>query len=245
MRGGRERRRGAAGRLVLLALLLTAGPALGERRELSGVAHGYRALVYRPAAAAEHPAWPLLLYLHGAVERGDDLERAAATGPPYEIERGRSLPLVVVAPLLPAGERWEPERLRAVLDAVVASEPVDRDRVYVSGKSLGGFGAWALATAFPTRFAALVPVSAAGDPETVCTLAGVRVWAFHNRDDPVVPVARTQAAIDALRRCGGRARLTVYPASGHDAWSATYAREDLWVWLLAQRRGAPPAPAER
>jgi predicted peptidase len=148
--------------------------------------------------------------------------------------------MIVVAPLLPSGRAWEPVRLAAVLDAVIAAEHVDADRVYLSGKSLGGFGAWALAAASAPRFAALVPVAAAGDPMTVCVSKDVPVWAFHNRDDPVVPVAKDEAGIAALERCGGTARLTVLDGKGHDAWTAAYATPELYAWLLSQHRTPRP-----
>jgi len=226
--------------LVAAAVVLLGGTAFAEERVLTGSDGGYRALLFFPEHYGERSRWPLLLYLHGAAERGDDLERAAATGPPKEIRSGRAVAMVVVAPLLPADQRWEPGRLQALLDAVAAKERADPDRLYVSGKSLGGFGAWALAAAYPRRFAALVPVSAAGDPGTICALAGVPVWAFHNRDDPVVAVAKDEAAIAAFERCGGKARLTVFPAEGHDAWTAAYAEPELYEWLVAQRRTAAP-----
>src|SRR5262245_16448059 len=214
--------------LVVAALLVGGAPAPAETRELTGVQNGYRALLFVPDHYGERPQWPLLLYLHGAAERGDDLERAAATGPPKEIRDGRVLPLVVVAPLLPAGQTWEPARLGALLDGVLRTERIDPERVYLSGKSLGGFGAWALLVAVPGRFAALVPVAAAADPATVCAAKAVPVWAFHNRDDPVAALAKDQAAIDAFQHCGGTARLTVFDAGGHDAWSAAYAKPELY-----------------
>ena len=223
-------------RALLAALVLLNGGACAEERALAGIEGGYRALLFLPAHYGEQPRWPLLLYLHGAAERGDDLERAAATGPPKEIRSGRALAMIVVAPLLPADQRWDPGRLGAVLDAVAAKEHVDPERVYVTGKSIGGFGTWALAAAFPRRFAALVPVAAAGDPDTICALAAVPVWAFHNREDPVVAVAKDEAGIAALERCGGKARRTVFPATGHDAWTAAYAKPELYEWLLVQRR---------
>ena len=228
------------GALVVAAVLAGGAPAPAETRQLTGIQNGYRALLFVPDHYAERPHWPLLLYLHGAAERGDDLERAAATGPPKEIGGGRALPLIVLAPILPAGQTWEAARLGALLDAVLATERVDPERVYLSGKSLGGFGAWTLATAAPRRFAALVPVAAAADPATVCASKDVPVWAFHNRDDPVVAVAKDEAGIAALQHCGGTARLTVFPAGGHDAWSAAYAKPELYEWLLSQHRASQP-----
>src|SRR5262249_45567197 len=114
---------------LLVALLLRVALAAAAEQQLD-VPQGYRALLFRPDHYPEQPRWPLLVYLHGAAERGDDLERAAVTGPPKEIRAGRALPMVVVAPLLPAGQQWDPARLAAVLDTVVAAEHIDPDRVY-------------------------------------------------------------------------------------------------------------------
>jgi len=226
---------------LAVAAVLAGGPgATAETRQLTGIQNGYRALLFLPERYAERPRWPLMVYLHGAAERGDDLERAAATGPPKEIRGGRTLPLVVVAPLLPAGETWETARLGAVVDALLTTERIDPERVYLSGKSLGGFGAWTFAVAAPRRVAALVPVASAADPATVCAAKDVPVWAFHNHDDPVVAVAKDEAGIEALRRCGGTARLTVFPAGGHDAWTAAYAKPELYEWLLSQHRTRQP-----
>ena len=223
----------------MVALLVRAAQAVAAEQQID-VSHGYRALLFRPDHYAEQPRWPLLLYLHGAAERGDDLEHAAATGPPKEVRGGRALAMVVAAPLLPAGQAWEPARLAAVLDAVITAEHIDPDRIYLSGKSLGGFGAWALAVAAPQRFAALVPVASAGDPEAVCTLKAVPVWAFHNRHDPTVPLARDEVGIETLKNCGGTTRLTIFDADGHDAWTAAYADPELYQWLLAQHRSPKP-----
>jgi len=103
---------------------------------------------------------------------------------------------------------------------------------------MGGDGIWALALAAPRRFAAIAPISGVGDPESACALRSVPVWAFHGAVDPVVPLREDQEMVEALRACGGDAKLTVYPDAGHDAWTAAYGDPALYAWLLAHRRAA-------
>lgn len=191
-----------------------------------------------PGYEANGDAWPLLLFLHGAGERGGDLERVKAHGPPMRIARGDSLPFIVVSPQCCDGRFgwWDPEALAALLDDIAASYRVDLDRVYVTGLSMGGFGAWALAIAYPDRFAAIAPICGGGDPTRVCALKHVPVWTFHGDADPVVPIERSQVLVDALRACGGNVRFTVYPGTGHDSWTATYENDELYRWLLSHRR---------
>lgn len=118
---------------------------------------------------------------------------------------------------------------------------MDTDRVYVTGLSMGGFGTWALAQEFPDRFAAIAPVCGGGIPYRAGVLRNVPVWAFHGGQDPVISSDYSVAMVDAVNAAGGNARLTIYPDAGHDSYTETYAREDLYEWLLAQRR----SPAER
>ncbi len=208
-----------------------------------GGAGGVRYLLYLPAGYDAEPAarWPLMLFLHGAGERGDDLRLVMQHGPPRMIEEGTELPFVVVSPQCPADERWSVEVLAALLDEVERACRVDAERVYVTGMSMGGFATWALAIAQPHRFAAIAPVCGGGDPDRVCAIAHVPVWAFHGALDDRVPLARSEEMVEALRRCGGDVRLTVYPEAGHDSWTATYANPELYAWLLSHGRAPWPA----
>jgi predicted peptidase len=199
-----------------------------------------RYLLYLPPGYGSVPemGWPLMLFLHGIGERGDDLELVKRHGIPRILETGEDLPFVAVSPQCPDGAWWTElvESLDGLLDHVLAQHAVDRDRVYLTGLSMGGYGAWALAIAHPERFAALAPVCGGGDPSQVCALKDVPVWAFHGARDPVVPVRASQEMVDALRACGGDARLTVYPEAGHDSWTQTYDDPRLYEWFLARRR---------
>ena len=202
-------------------------------------------LLYTPGQYTENTErlWPLILFLHGAGERGSDLEMVKKHGIPKIAEARDDLPFIAVSPQCPEGTTWSEEMLalEALLDKVQEAYAVDPKRVYLTGLSMGGFGSWHLGALRPERFAAVVPICGGGDwffrrIQRVCTLAPVPVWAFHGAKDPVVPVERSVEMVEALRACGGNARLTIYPDADHDAWTRTYEDESLYDWLLQQSR---------
>ena len=193
-------------------------------------------LLYLPKDYERKPSWPLLLFLHGKGERGDNLELVKKHGPPKLIAAGKTLPFIVVAPQCPSSQSWESFELTALLDGIVEKYKVDQDRIYVTGLSMGGFGTWALAARTPGRFAAILPVCGGGDPSQAERIAGIPAWAFHGGKDEVVPLATSQKMIDALKKTGGNAKFTVYPKAGHDAWTETYANPQVYEWLLQQKR---------
>ena len=202
----------------------------------------YRYLLYVPKAyeADVTKRWPLLLFLHGSGERGGDLAKVKVHGPPHQLDDREDFPFVVVSPQCPADQRWQADALAALLGDVTKRLRIDPDRVYVTGLSMGGRGTWDLAMSYPERFAAIVPVCGGALPDRACLLRDVPVRAFHGARDTVVPLAESTTVVDAVKKCGGTAELVVYPEAGHDAWTATYADEALWEWLLRQRRQPRP-----
>ncbi|QDV56037.1 prolyl oligopeptidase family serine peptidase [Rosistilla oblonga] len=195
-------------------------------------------LLYLPKDYDQKKAWPLVLFLHGAGERGDDLNLVKMHGPPRLIEEGKEFPFIVVSPQCPKGRWWREFELTALLDDVIATHNVDQDRVYVTGLSMGGFGSWGLAAFSPDRFAAIAPICGGGEPRSTRNFKHVPVWAFHGAKDTAVPLERTQAMIDALERQGAEPKLTIYPEAGHDSWTETYNNPAFYEWLLAQKRVA-------
>jgi predicted peptidase len=193
-------------------------------------------LLYLPKDYDQKPSWPLMLFLHGAGERGNDLDRVKVHGPPKLIAAGKELPFLVVSPQCPTGQFWKPQELSVLLDEMVEKYKVDKERIYVTGLSMGGFGTWLLAALEPDRFAALVPICGGGDPNTAKRFAHIPVWAFHGGKDPVVPLAASEKMVDALKRAKGNVKFTVYPEAGHDSWTEAYNDPDLYKWLLAQKR---------
>ena len=160
-------------------------------------------LLYLPADYEQQAAWPLLLFLHGAGERGDDLDKVKIHGPPKLVAAGQEMPFIVVSPQVPEGQRWSVTMLDGVLKESVANYNVDEERIYVTGLSMGGFGTWDLAIAFPDRFAAIAPICGGGAAYNACAIKDVPVWNFHGAKDTVVPIERSQEMVDALERCGG------------------------------------------
>jgi len=175
-----------------------------------------------------------MLFLHGAAETGLELDRVKKHGPPKVVPR-TPLPFFrVISPQNPPGFHWVQllDDLRALLEDAFERYPVDRTRVYLTGLSMGGYGAWGLAGAYPELFAALVPVCGGGDPDTACALKDIPTWAFHGAKDTVIPPSESEKMVEALGACGGDVRLTLYPDLGHDAWTRTYADMALYAWLL-------------
>jgi predicted peptidase len=197
-------------------------------------------LLHRPAVAGPVP---LLLFLHGAGERGHDLRAVVAQGLPKRVEEGTALPFMVLAPQCPVYGSWQCEltALNALLDEVVGAENVDPDRVYVTGLSMGAMATWAMVARYPGRFAAAAPISAGWIPECGPRLAGTPVWTFHGDADDVVPMRQTEDMVAAVGKAGGDVRFTRYPGVGHDAWTRTYADPQLYRWLLTHRRGGSPS----
>jgi predicted peptidase len=193
-------------------------------------------LLYLPKDYGRKDSWPLMLFLHGAGERGDNLELVKKHGPPKLIEAGKDFPFIVVSPQCPQGRWWEPVELATLLDEIVEKQKVDKDRIYVTGLSMGGFGTWSLAAYQPRRFAAIVPICGGGEPLVTMLLAHVPAWVFHGGKDPVVPLERSEKMVEALKKNGGNVKFTVYPEAGHDSWSEAYDDPQLYEWLLQQKR---------
>lgn len=181
--------------------------------------------------------WPLLVFLHGSGERGDDIDLVRTQGLPREIDSGRRLPFVIVAPQCPADEWWNLPAVEAFITDTIQRHRIDPDRVYLTGLSMGGFGTWALAARHPERYAAIIPICGGGETKWAPRLRDLPIWAFHGALDRVVPLKRSQDLIDAIIAAGGSARLTVYPEAAHDSWTETYANEEIYTWLLSHRRG--------
>ncbi len=217
----------------------------------------YRYALWRPPGWSADRAWPILLFLHGAGERGDDGVRPTRVGlGPALRAHPERWPVLAVFPQARDGHGWRGVMLRqalAALDAVLLDGHGDADRQYLTGISMGGYGSWRLALDAPDRFAALVPLCggldaapeairrAGGDPaaphaSVARILAETPIWIFHGAADVVIPVSESREMADALREAGGDVRYTEYPGVGHDSWDAAYADPELPAWLLAQER---------
>jgi predicted peptidase len=194
--------------------------------------------------------WPLLIFLHGAGERGADLKKVMAHGPPKVVESRPDFPFILVSPQCPEGEVWSDEVLLGLLDEVSRKHKVDTNRVYLTGLSMGGFGTWSLGAKHPERFAAIAPICGGGNTinvlltsrENAAALKSLGVWAFHGAKDPVVKLEESERMIAAFKRAGVKdIKLTVYPEAQHDSWTETYNNDKLYEWLLKHEREPSPA----
>ncbi|MEW6665628.1 MAG: prolyl oligopeptidase family serine peptidase [Thermodesulfobacteriota bacterium] len=179
---------------------------------------------------------PLLLFLHGSGERGNDLTLVKTHGPPRVVEAGMELPLIVLAPQCPQEASWHADSLMALVDHVLEHHDIDPKRVYVTGLSMGGFGTWVLAGEYPERFAAIAPVCGPYASIDPVRLRHTPVWCFHGAMDDVVPVEHSIHMVRRIRDAGGQVRFTVYPDAGHDSWTRSYERPDLYEWFITHKR---------
>lgn len=182
--------------------------------------------------------WPFIFFLHGAGERGNNLDRVLSQGLPKLLQRDPDdFPFIVVSPQCTGHGRWSSDILNSALDEIINTYRIDRNRMYLTGLSMGGFGTWALAIAYPSRFAAIAPICGGGDPSKVCAIKDMPVWTFHGAKDDIVPLESTEVMVDALQHCGGKVLFTVYPNAGHDSWTQTYNNPQLYDWFLENVRG--------
>lgn len=180
--------------------------------------------------------WPLLLFLHGIGERGTMIELVKKQGPPKLIEYGRKFPFIVVSPQCPEDSVWSIPVLDMVLTEMVQRYKVDTARIYVTGLSMGGTATWQLAEAYPRRFAAIVPVCGEADPAKAYLIKDLPIWVFHGAQDDIHPLSESENMVNELKALGSTVKFTIYPEAGHDSWTAAYNDEEMWKWLLEQRK---------
>ena len=187
--------------------------------------------------------WPLILFLHGAGERGTDPQDITRYSIPAFLTTTSDFPFVVLSPQSLPDNWWsnQVDVLNVLLNQIQVTYAVDPRRVYLTGQSMGGYGTWAMALKYPTRFAAIVPVASGWDvtgdlvPPNICDLKNVPVWVFHGALDENVLPDQVTAMVEALQACPGNVRFTLYPDADHIGSSnRAYAEPVLYAWLLAQ-----------
>ncbi len=193
---------------------------------------GYRYLVSVPDRYEPGRTYPLLLFLHGAGERGDDIENVKIHGPVKNLLNESEFGFIVLSPQVESNGWWDSDGLIALIDEIIVRYAVDEERVYVTGLSMGGNGTWELISRYPERFAAAIPVCGWGNRLLIHRAKDVPVWAFHGRLDTVVPILGSEQMAASLSEAGGTARLTIYEDTGHDSWTETYRNKDIYRWLL-------------
>lgn len=224
--------------------------------EYKDEAFKYRLLA--PQKIEDGKKYPVVLFLHGAGERGDDNEAQLKYFPTWmaEPKMREKYPCFVLAPQCRSGQSWsvrnwgakdssempkEPsDQLKVaigILDGAMKKLPIDERRVYLTGLSMGGYGSWELAMRRPDRFAAVAPICGGGDESQAARIAKLPIWAWHGDADTAVPVERSRRMIEAIKKAGGEPKYTELPGVGHDSWTAAYTREDGVIpWLFEQAK---------
>lgn len=210
----------------------------------------------KPVGYKPGKKYPLVLFLHGAGERGNDnaaqLKHAAKDLCNPELRT--KYPAYVVAPQCPNDKKWSevdwskdaselPESpsdsmqtIKELLDDMVENAGIDRNRIYITGLSMGGYGTWDAIARYPNYFAAAAPICGGGDPKTANKFKSLPIWCFHGAKDTVVKVGRSREMVEALKAVGSPIQYTEYPELQHDSWTETYANPEFYDWLFAQRR---------
>jgi predicted peptidase len=248
-------------RNILMASLIGLGgsgalasePEAREWKAPDGTVVKYR--FSAPANVEAGKTYPLVLFMHGAGERGGDNEAQLKHGVLPIIKAAESLgdPCFLIAPQCPSALWWSPidrETMRIksadqpnpLLEAVIAligetrkNHPIDPKRTYVTGISMGGYATWDLLGRIPDQINAAIPICGGGDPALAATFKQVPIWAFHGDADNVVPVKTTREMIEALENAGATPKSTYYPKVGHDSWTQTYSDPNVIRWLFSQR----------
>ena len=226
----------------------SAAPAPGTQTaqsvEVTGDKGGKTTIHYwlaLPPAPEAKPAdgYPLMVFMHGAGERGDDLELVKKHGPPKLAGTKPELnKFIIVSPQCPVGRMWDIVAIKGLIDHTLKTQPADKNRVILTGLSMGGFATWDLLAAHPDLAVAAVPICGRGNPATAEKFKHVPIRVYHGAKDEAVPQKKSDEMVEALRKAGAKPEYTIFPDAGHDSWTAAYADPKLYEWMLEQKKSA-------
>lgn len=180
--------------------------------------------------------WPLVMFLHGSGESGEDIEKVKMHGPPKMAANGKSFPFILVSPQAAIASGWDIDKLYRLIQEIKKNYRVDASRVYLTGLSMGGFGTFSLAMKYPQEFAAIAPVCGGGDTNNAWKLRNIATWCFHGAEDDVVPPSASINMVNAARKYNPNIKLTLYENTNHNSWDTTYNNPAFYDWLLAQKK---------
>ncbi len=184
--------------------------------------------------------YPLVLFLHGAGERGDSIDLVETHGIPKLIKEGKDFPFITLAPQCPRFQYWpEPLNVKTLiklLDEIIKQYRIDEDRIYSTGLSMGGYGTLAIAKERPDIFAGIISVCGGMDTTNIQNLRNMPIWLFHGDEDKVVPVENSKIVYQTLKNINPNVFLTIYPGVNHNSWDITYGNKDIYDWLLKNQK---------
>lgn len=176
--------------------------------------------------------WPLLLFLHGAGERGSEIKKVEKHGPPKILSK-KDLPFVVVSPQCKTEAFWGGPEIMELVEHIQSMLSIDEKRLYITGLSMGGFGTWSTIVDHPDKFAAAIPICGGAPGNKAESVKNMPIWSFHGDSDTTVPMDREIEMVENLKKLKSKDfKFTVYEGCGHDAWTRTYDNEEIYTWLL-------------
>ena len=198
-------------------------------------------VVFVPKSYDGTKEYPVILFLHGSGETKGGSKQPVEVGIGTAIKkREKDFPFIVV---IPQSEKrtWQAasddgKRALAILDTVEKDYKIDPKRQYLTGLSMGGYGTWSVAAAHPDRWAAMVPVCGGGNVKDAEKIKDIPCWCFHGDADTAVKVERSREMIDALKKAGASPKYDEYPGVGHNSWDKAYGTDELYKWLLEQKK---------
>ncbi|HKJ80039.1 MAG TPA: prolyl oligopeptidase family serine peptidase [Prolixibacteraceae bacterium] len=192
-------------------------------------------LLYEPPGSLEKA--PLLVFLHGGGEGGNNIEAVKKHGLPMLVENGKVFPFYILSPQNPYEKGfWDDRAVAELIDKIVKEYPVDESRIYLAGLSRGGYGAWRLAMNNPGRFAAMLVICGASAPDNYAGwIKDIPVWVFHGEKDQTIPASESINMVKALKEQGAEVKLTLYPDAGHDSWTEAFNNDEVFEWLLSHQ----------
>jgi predicted peptidase len=229
--------------LALTMLLTSAASTATAQTGFIDKTHsdGAKYVIFVPHDYNGDTPYPIILFLHGAGETGEDGQKQVSVGLGKAIKKQeKTFPFIVVFPQSKK-RTWsagsdDGKRAIAILDDVMKNYKVDPKRQYLTGLSMGGFGTWSAAAVYPDRWAAIAPICGGGDVKAAAKIKDIPTWNFHGDKDKAVNVELSRKMIAAIKEAGGDPKYTEYPGVEHNSWDAAYATPELFPWLLKQSK---------
>lgn len=201
---------------------------------------GFNYLLFMPSNKEEeiNGKLPLIIFLHGIGELGNDLQILKREGLPKILDGDTSFPFIVISPQCPSSTEWyytnenNISKMKDMIEDAIERYPIDPDRIYLTGLSMGGIGTWYFLVNLPQYFAAAAPIAFRSDGWSPCSAKDIPIWGFHGSSDSVIPLSKAQSLVDQFRNCGGSIEFTIYENVGHDSWTRTYNNRNLYSWFL-------------
>jgi len=220
-------------RILFIFTCLVSLSSFGQLKAIHNQAD-YPFLLHLPADSILKNNPPVLIFLHGRSLSGNNLEMVKKYGIIHEIEKGREIPAIVIAPQVPAGKSWEPAKVLSVLRFAQQQFHTDTNRVYVTGMSLGGYGTLDFAGEYPEIVTAAVALCGGGNPRNGCNLSTIPVWIQHGNRDSAVPISESEKMVRSIRSCNGGEYLkyTVVPGANHGDLERVFRTDELYDWLF-------------